>query len=204
MSAGVLTAIIAVAAVAALGLLMRRAGPTAASGPVPDRPPEPPAFDESWVAEGEEDDAEPAALTSDGWAFMPVADPDRVKLVPPLTPHEMELVVPRAPTQHLQRGDLIAARIRRGAPDHDPWRVEALGRDREYRAWRFETEDAARAALALLVRSIVRPPSLEEGPAAAIGEADFAEAKRREEEIERELAAMPDVEGEDPGRRPIG
>jgi hypothetical protein len=125
---------------------------------------------------------------------MPVADRDRVRLIPPLTPREMEQIVPRAQADQLVRGDLIAGRVKRGAPDHDPWRLEALGRDGEYRAWRFETEDAARAALALVSRSIVVAPRDEDGAEVAMGDADFVEARQREEEIERELASMPDVE----------
>ena len=35
----------------------------------------------------------------------------------------------------MKPGDLIAARVRRGAPDLDPWRLETLGRDRDLTAW---------------------------------------------------------------------
>lgn len=95
------------------------------------------------------------------------------------------------PGEHLDAGDLIAARVVRGAPDFDPWRLEALGRDREYRAWPFETEDAARTALILLGR-IVRPPLDDDGDPILIGAADFADARRLDEETERALDAPED------------
>ena len=194
MSQGVWTAIIAVVVVALLGLLMRRSSVSPPSGTAPP-PGEPPEDSVAAVEELIESlEGIPVAVTSDGWSFMPLADRDRVRLIPPLTPREMEQVVPRAGPDQLSRGDLIAARVRRGAPDHDPWRLEALGRDGEYRAWRFETEDAARAALALVSRSIVVAPRDEEGTEVMPGDADFIDARRREEEIERELASMPDVE----------
>jgi hypothetical protein len=195
MSQGVWTAIIAVVVVALLGLLMRRSSGSQAPGTAASRSDELPEDGGAAVDELIESlEGIPVAVTSDGWSFMPVADRDRVRLIPPLTPREMEQVVPRAQADQLARGDLIAARVKRGAPDHDPWRLEALGRDGEYRAWRFETEDAARAALALVSRSIVATPRDEDGAEVVPGDADFAEARRREEEIERELASMPDVE----------
>jgi hypothetical protein len=206
MNQSVLTAIIAVAAVAVLGLLLRRitASPEAGTtAPTPDPESVPGDVDE--IVEDSSETLEAVAVTSDGWSFMPLEDRDRVRLIPPLTPSEMEQVVPRSAWEQLGRGDLIAARVKRGAPDHDPWRLEALGRDHEYRAWRFETEEAARAALALVGRCIVRAPRDEDGSELALGDADFVEARRREEEIETELAAMPDVEERPEGslRRPI-
>jgi hypothetical protein len=172
-----------------------------------------------------------AAITSDGWAFVP--DGDAVQLIPPgdedceipvrspiatgyapqvdpvtqltsgtgapVNPKTRKPVPGWKPGEHLTRGDLIAARVRRGAPNHDPWRLEALGRDHEYRAWRFETEDAARAALALMDGRIVRAPHGPDGDPVMIGDEDFAEAKRLEEETERELASEPpDDEGPGP------
>jgi hypothetical protein len=101
---------------------------------------------------------------------------------------------------------LVAARVTRGAPDHDPWRLEALGRDHEYRAWRFETEEAARAALALVEGRVVQPPRDRDGERVAVDDADFMAARRREEEIEAELATMsePDEEAGEPRGEPIG
>jgi hypothetical protein len=204
MSRSVLLAIIAVVAVALLGLLMRRGADSSAPSALPAPPPPEPDFEDETGSEDEP--AEAVAVTSDGWSFVPLADRERVRLLPPLMPREMEAVATRVAPEQLARGDLIAARVKRGAPDHDPWRLEALGRDREYRAWRFESEEAARAALALVSRGIVVAPRDGEGSEVAIGEADFAEARRLEEEIETELAGMPDVEErpEDPLQRPLG
>ena len=199
----VLMALVAVAVVALLSLLMRRAAgsrPAITAAPPPETDPDPAAIVDDLI-----ESVGPVALTSDGWGFMPLEDRDRVRLVPPLTPREMEQVIPRTPPEQLARGDLIAARVKRGAPDHDPWRLEALGRDHEFRAWRFETEDAARAALALVVRCIVRAPHDPDGGEITVTDADFDEARRREEEIESELASMPDVEEspDDSRRRPL-
>lgn len=118
----------------------------------------------------------------------------------PVNPKTGRRVPGWMPGEHLTAGDLIAARVARGAPDHDPWRLEALGRDREFRAWRFETEEAARTALALLAGRIVRAPLDQDGEPVPPGAADFAEAERLAEEIERELATETGESGEDPGR----
>ena len=190
MSRDMLMAVIAVAAVGLLGLLMRRSGSSATGGPAMPPPPEPDLDEEA----SEDEAAESGAITSDGWSFIPLEDRDRVRLIPPLTPREVDPTLPRPAPEQLARGDLLAARVKRGAPDHDPWRLEALGRDREYRAWRFETEEAARGALALVSRSIVAAPRDEDGTEIAIADADFAEARRREEEIETQLATMSDGE----------
>jgi hypothetical protein len=117
-------------------------------------------------------------------------------------PDELARETGRASIEQLGRGDLIAARVVRGAPDHDPWRLEVLGRDREYRAWRFETEEAARAASVLVTGRVVRAPRDPDGEPVTIGDADYVAARRQEEEIEAELATMPEP-GERPGE-PIG
>jgi hypothetical protein len=201
-----LTAVIAVLAVAILGLLLRRLGgartPTALA---PDAGMEPATGVGPGREEGPDGPHETVAVTSDGWSFVPFGERDRVRLMPPVTPAGSELMAARGGPEQLARGDLIAARVKRGAPDHDPWRLEALGRDHEYRAWRFETEEAARAALALVERCIVRAARDEDGEPIAVGDAEFAEARRREEEIESELAAMTDLEAPDEhgSRRPI-
>ncbi len=204
MNQGALTAIVAVVAVAAIGLLLRRATGTAPGTTSPGTAPPPlPDLDETT---DDEDSPEIVAVTSDGWSFVPVGDRDRVQLVPPRVPDEMAQVAGRQGVEQLARGDLIAARVKRGAPDHDPWRLEALGRDHEYRAWRFETEEAARVALELVIGRVVRPPRDRDGDPIPVGDADFAAARRREEEIEAELATMPEP-GEGPGeppREPIG
>lgn len=200
MNQGTLVAILAVVAVAVLGLLMRRGSGATPAGTMPlSSPPD----DE---AEPDEDEgsgaSEIVAVTSDGWAFVPVGDRDKVQLLPPRVPDEMAQVAGRQGVEQLGRGDLIAAHVKRGAPDHDPWRLEALGRDHEYRAWRFETEEAARVALELVMGRVVRPPRDRDGDPIPVGDADFAAARRREEEIEAELATMPEP-GEGPGE-PIG
>ena len=93
------------------------------------------------------------------------------------------------PGERINVGDLIGARVKRGAPDLDPWRLEAVGRDQDYRAWFFETEEAARAALALLDRRVVRPLKDEDGDTRLLTPADFDAARELDEETERALDA---------------
>lgn len=135
------------------------------------------------------------AVTSDGWSFVP--DGEDVTLIPPENP-ELGDMAPASegrtqamvlPPSHIDVGDFIGARVIRGAPGHDPWRLEALGRDGEYRAWFFETEGAARAALDLLERRIVRVPVDDDGDPRPSSGADFDEARRIDEETERALDA---------------
>ena len=169
--------------------------------------------------EPEDPSAEAVAITSEGWSFLPHGD--AVHLVPPGEPEEewtakqkdseAARVAPVHPTtghrlaswrpgEHYVRGDLIAARVKRGAPDFGAWRVEGLGREGDYREWPFETEEAARAACALLEKRIVRPPVDEDGEPIPVDDAQFAEARRTLEETEEELANMPEDEGEEPRR----
>jgi hypothetical protein len=204
MNQGALSAIAAVVAVAAIGWLLRRAtGPAPGPTSPGTAPPPLPDLDETT---DDEDSPEIVAVTSDGWSFVPVGDRDKVQLIPPRVPDEMAQVAGRQGIEQLGRGDLIAARVTRGAPDHDPWRLEGLGRDHELRAWRFETEEAVRSALALVVDRVVRPPRDHAGESIPVGPADFAAARRREEEIEAELATMPEPgEGQgEPPREPLG
>ena len=123
-----------------------------------------------------------------------------VELLIPATPEQL---VEELATQAVSRGrvagmlstgDLTAARIVRGAPGVDPWRLEALGRDRDYLSWSFETEEAARTALDLLERVVVRAPAGADGEPLAAGAAEFEEARRVHEQTEQELAMMPDAE----------
>ena len=65
--------------------------------------------------------------------------------------------MPRGMSYELSAGDLVAARVKRGAPDLDPWRLEGLGREHEMVMWSFETEEAARTALGLPEERVVRP-----------------------------------------------
>jgi hypothetical protein len=127
--------------------------------------------------------AEAAAMDSEGWSFVP--DGDRVRLIPP--PEDRMRHAGRPHDHVFVRGDLTGARVVRGAPGFDPWRLEALGRDLEYRAWFFETEDGARTAADLLERRVVVPPRNEDGDPQPPVDRDFDEARRRDEETEQAL-----------------
>jgi hypothetical protein len=196
-------AVIVVAAVAALALLMRRGAKrseaiTDAGTRRAGEAREPAAS--PMAAEPDEDEpAEAGAFTSDGWAFVP--DGHEVQLVPPAAAEDLLEAMGRAgaaivdrntgaldsdlrhralpgmkPGEHFDAGDLTGVRVVRGAPDVDPWRLEALGREGEYRAWAFETEDAARTAMGLLERRIVRAPLGEDGAPAPPVDADYVAA----------------------------
>ncbi len=175
--------------------------------------------------EGEDDEDEgvvvAAAITSDGWAFVPrgtgvelvppgeddelLADQaqrhgaealERAMAAAPINPHTGKRLVFWKPGEPLAPGDLIATRVVRGAPSVDPWRLEALGRDYDYRAFAFETEDAARTAMALIDERIVRPPRDGHGEPIPVGAEDFAVARRKHAETEQALAMEPDEEPE--------
>ncbi len=205
-----LTILIAIAVVAVLALLMRAAGKSRDEQiKLPDEVEAAaarlgaPAGEDSarqrdaWDAADDDDDedsAAPASVTSDGWTF--VLHGRDVRLMPPANPEsadESHRIEWRGP-EHLVPGDLIGARVKRGAPDIDPWRLEALGRDRDYRAWPFETEEAARAALAM-VEHVVRPPRNDDGETAALRAEDFELARVEHQRTEEELASMPEDEG---------
>ncbi|HYM81624.1 MAG TPA: hypothetical protein VEY91_09460 [Candidatus Limnocylindria bacterium] len=223
------TGLIAVLAVAAGALLLRRFASRGETVSYPSEGVDPATeTPEAFGSESEdfEDSTEAVAITSDGWAFVP--DGREVQLVPPgepedlipsratvntgygpqtdpdiqvlggrgapVNPHTGRSLPGWKPGEHLRAGDLVAARVRRGAPGVDPWRLEALGRDHEYRHWPFETEEAAQAALAVIEPRIVRPPHDPDGEPQAIGEADFAHAREDYEATEAELAMAPDEE----------
>lgn len=139
-----------------------------------------------------------AAITSEGWMFIPFEQ--GVQLLIPASPDQLaeeratQAVARGRVAGMLSCGDLGAARVVRGAPGVDPWRLEALGRDREYLAWSFETQESARTALDLLERIVVRAPLDGAGEPLAAGAAEFAEARRVHEQTEEELAMMPDEE----------
>ena len=214
-------AILAVAAVAVLALLLRRGAGVPGAGGVTETPMAPvesslPDPDEVASAEDAAEPVESGAFTSDGWAFVP--DGDRVQLVAP--PADEDAIgeamaryrgvmadpdagapagMPRRhragvarPGEHLAAGELIGARVQRGAPDVDPWRLEALGRDGEYRAWAFETEDAAHAALNLLLRRIVRPPLDDDQQPCPPGDADYETALALMQASAAEVAMDPE------------
>jgi hypothetical protein len=98
------------------------------------------------------------------------------------------------PGEHLDVGDLRGVRVVRGAVGVDPWRLEALGRDGEYRAWPFETEDAARAAGELLRTRIVRAPVDEDGTPRVPDEYDYLQALAIIEGGIADVAIEPDDE----------
>ena len=247
-----IAAIVLVLLVAVLAVVLRLGSQSheAATPTAPPRGPEPPPdagegapSDEAsryWDAEppmagpvaeevGEEEPelVEAAAITSDGWSFVPHGD--GVELVPPgedddllqeeakrhgsqalaqaaagapVNPRTGRSLVFWRPGMSLSHGDLIAARVVRGAPGVDPWRLEALGRDYDYQTFAFETEDAAQIALDLVVVRIVRPPLDEHRDPIPVGDEDFAVARRKYEETEQALAMGGDEqEPDDPANR---
>jgi hypothetical protein len=219
-----LVAILLIGAVAALALALRAFGGRneSAAQPAADRGYEDPvddADDDLDDLETEDGMVEAAAITSDGWAFVPRGT--GVELVPPgedddllsdqaqrhgadalkkamsiapINPATGKRLVFWKPGESLAAGDLIAARVVRGAPDVDPWRVEALGRDYDYRSYAFETEEAARFALALLEERIARLPRDSHGTDIPVGAEDFTVARRKHAETEQALAMDSDEE----------
>jgi len=208
------TAVLVVVGVALLAWLLRRTSGTAgierdvlpgrAPGAEAAEPPEP----EAEMADEDEPADEPkpiAALTSDGLMFMPFED--GVELLAVGAPEEMEQqLAHRAQSGRvagmLSGGDLLGARIVRGAVGVDPWRLEALGRDREYLSWSFETEEAARLSLEMLERGVIKAPLNPDGDPSPPTSGDYEEARRIKEETARELAMMPEAEeheAEEPG-----
>jgi len=146
------------------------------------------------------------ALTSDGEALIPFAGSLRVVLlvdpaqieehrddiaagVVSLDGEARERLAHARSGATIQVGDFTAMRVRRGRPDVAPWLVETLGRDGDYGFLPFESEEGARAALALIEGAgIVRRPLDEEGRAIPPSPEDFEEGLRRYEQTERELA----------------
>jgi hypothetical protein len=202
------TALLVVAGVALAAWLMRslsggggidrqalsgRAGETGPAVPPADEPLTDPDDEEA-----EDVSDEVAAISSEGLMFLPFEK--GVELLAQATPEQLaeeqatQAVSRGRVVGMLSTGDLTAARVVRGAPGVDPWRLEALGRDREYLSWSFETEEGARTALDLLERVVVRAPADADGEPLAAGAAEFAEARRAHEQTEQELAMMPEAE----------
>ena len=152
--------------------------------------------------EPEDDDPdesdEVAAITSEGWMFIPFEK--GVELLIPASPEQLaEELATQAVSRGrvagmLSAGDLVATRLVRGAPGVDPWRLEALGRDREYLSWAFETQEAARAAFDLLERLVVRVPAGPDGEPLQATAEEFETARQVHAQTEQELAMMPDEE----------
>jgi hypothetical protein len=217
-----LLVILAIALVGVVAYFMKRGSgdetiasmprhPEDRSGPDPD--------DELEDASGGDDlPFEALAITSDGLAFMPRAH--GVKVLPAADAREVyaslhggrqpsvrpeqgsyddaaDGPMPRGMSFELSAGDLVAARVIRGAPDLDPWRLEGLGREHEMVMWTFETEEAARTALGLLEQRVVRPRRDEDGDPIPVGAEDWLVAERNILETIEQLA-MPD-DDEEPG-----
>ena len=191
-----LWALLAVAVVALIALVLRRGSggreetvPGATAPPTPPAPPELEEDDEFLEAE------DAAAVTVDGIAF--IGEEHGVSLVPtpdPLAPASRPIV----PLDFLRSGDFSAARVVRGAPGVDPWRLELLGPEGEYVSFGFEVEEGARAALDLLeTRDVTRYVEGEDGRPLMPSKEQFEEAKRRSDETAR-LLALGDMEGEQP------
>jgi hypothetical protein len=205
----------------------REPGPGSAESseaePEPEMEPEAADDAEEWL-EGELAPRELLAITSTGEVFLPYSGgvhvlalgEARERIATGVTSWEnvrQEVVdalriaegTGRLSTQ-FSPGDFTAGRVRRGAPGTEPWRLELLGRDGEYIAFVFETEEAARTALAMLERggTIHRPVDEGGEPVPASAE-DFEEARRRYDEAVAELATMPEEDEEDPpGSPPAG
>jgi hypothetical protein len=210
-----ITVIIATILVAVFAFILRRAASkrdtTTTPAPVADDsdvslPPDPVSADEE-----DDDDASEGliAFTSDGLAFVPrphgvlIAPASRVNAArtgdedaPAMAAGSSE---PHAPVL-LKAGDLIAARVRRGAPDLDPWRLETLGRDRDLTAWIFEVQEAAEAARELLAQRVVQPPRDELGDPIPVGDEDFWVAERELEQTLADLDRPEPVDDDEPRR----
>ncbi|HEY2955817.1 MAG TPA: hypothetical protein VGK89_11270 [Candidatus Eisenbacteria bacterium] len=196
MKSSTLLAVLLIAAVAALALWLRRQGEGAAAASPTAAPPD----DDLEPEDDAEDDfeAEPgevAAITVDGFAF--IGDPHGVSIVPtpdPLAPAPGAIV----PAEYLRPGDFSGARVVRGAPSVDPWRLELLGRDGEYVTYGFTGEEAAYLALDLLEkRAVMQYERDEDGNPIPPSSEQFAEARRRHDETER-LLALGDGENPEP------
>ncbi|MEO5988339.1 MAG: hypothetical protein ABIU54_03000 [Candidatus Eisenbacteria bacterium] len=196
--------LIAVGVVVLIGLLMRMANKPddfhKAPAPQDPRPGETAARDERSGDDSElspDDEAmldelsepfaddEVAAVTSDNDALVP--DHHAVRLIPPDESGESwkpgraasdsrgELGLARS----WHAGDLTGGRVVRGAADEGPWRFEALGRDGEYMALIFETEDGAQAASAVFEsRHIISYRENEDGERMPPQPDQFEEARR--------------------------
>ena len=215
--------LIAVGVVVVLGVLMRRANKPdtgAAARPAEDRLSEGAVprderepGDEGGTDLSPEDEAmldelgaafhddEVAAVTSDNFALVP--DRHAVRLIPPDESGESwktgnaatNARGAQAIAMSWHAGDLTGARVVRGAADEGPWRFEALGRDGEYTAFSFETEDGAHAALAVFEsRGIIKLEENEDGERMPPQADQFEEARRVFFETEAALELGDDEE----------
>ena len=182
-----------IAAVAVLALVLRaRSGvetvqlPRENPSPAGDDDAPPPGDDDS-----EWDDGEAVAITVDGLAF--IGAPHGVHLAP--MPERDPLHAPPERMQaaeFLRPGDFSAARIVKGSSE-DPWRLELMGREGEYVQYGFATNEAAAFALQLLeARDVMRYVLDEDDRPLKPSAEQFAEARRRYDETERELSMLGD------------
>ena len=94
--------------------------------------------------------------------------------------------------EFLRPGDFSAARIVKGSSE-DPWRLELMGREGEYVHYGFATDEAAAFALKLLEeREVMRYVLDEDGQPLKPSAEQFAEARHRYDETERELSMLGD------------
>ena len=85
-------------------------------------------------------------------------------------------------TDNLRPGALRFARVRQGREGEPSWIVEGLHQDRDLTSirWEFDSEDAARRALGLVERRIVRPVRDRKGAPVHVTEAEFDAVQARE------------------------
>ena len=197
MRSSTLLALALIAAVGLLALWLRR---QSESAPTAGLPAPPPGDDLTPDSDAGDDSAweagDAAAVTVDGLAF--IGEEHGVSLVPTPDPHA-SAPGPILPVEFLRRGDFTAARVVRGAPSVDPWRLELLGSEGEYVSFGFAVEEAARCALNLLeTRAVMKSVADEEGRPLVSPAEQFEEARRRHDETERLLAMGQDEENAEP------
>ncbi len=213
--------VIAAVVVGFLAWMMRRAGtrdeatlpPPVPEVEVDDQPLTPDPVD---IEEEDDESAGMIAMTSDGLAFVPrdhgvlITPARRIHASPSGAIGDDVLMLPANPgaahehqvTVMLKPGDLIAARVRKGSPDLDPWRLETLGRDRDLTAWVFEVPEAAEAARELLAEDIVQPPRDEHGDPIPVGDEDFWVAERELEQTFADLDIPDPIDEDETPRTP--
>jgi hypothetical protein len=211
-------AVLAIVAVAALALLLRRgAGSDAANAPRPDTgPPVPTRDDDPGDDELDEGDEEgesvpseaPVPITSAGVAVVPFGKD--VRLVTLHAPEEdsewleSSIAAGSVSSVRVQEQIGVARRMGTGVETLHPadftgarvrrdaeggWRLETLGREGEFGYMLFETEAAARTSLEMFEHAgVIRRPLDDDGQTVPASAEDFEEARRRFEETERELA----------------
>ena len=200
----------ALSGVVAIALLLRLAGPRDEAPKL--RPVNPEDLRPTWEGIALSEYDELAAIETNGFVWLPVAH--GIRRVPlasyadldddggPRAFARTEMTVGQvlsfmlpgnsrdpAPGRHLHPGDFTAARVARGAPGLDPWRLETLGREGELAVYEFEIREAAQAAFAMLERhKVLRRPLDEHGRPLPMNPGDFEEAWLRWERTHHDLA----------------